>query len=447
MATILETMTPADKMKAAFAGAKKVTEEILKKAEKKIIAGRTQVIFFKAVFAPLIFKLEPKAVEYLPTMATDGRSLLYNPNFVMEQSVEHLKFAILHEVLHCALRHPPRRGFRDPELWNICCDLVVNAILVYEESMAHPNWIILDKKYWKKPDGTSWTVEEIYDELYKKIETAKAQYKLQCPCVQKDLTAQHGAGDGEGKETSGGCAHRDPRGWTDVSWDKGLEEDWKQAVIASDQMARMRGNSPAWLKTLVDDLVEPPVPIEKILQHIIGNIVSNETTWKCPNRRFVSRGQHLPSMIKDRKDGIIAIDTSGSIGDDEAKDFLGIAVRAMQTKGINELRVIQCDAEIKDDTRTKDVTTLKLHIKKTGIRGRGGTAFEPVFEKIEKENPWGVSFMIYLTDLNGSFPTKKARYPVFWITIDKNPVMVQQAKLLGKVYYWDRKGNKVEVLR
>lgn len=439
-----------------------------REAMRKMTSGRAKVVFRKSLYAPLLFRLELKAVPQVPTMCTDGRSLMFNPGFVLELHMGHLMFGILHEVLHCVLHHPARRGSRDPVLWNIACDLLVNAILVFEEKMIPPPGAILDAKYWKKEDGSRWTVDEIYDDLAKDAEGAKKRYVVKHPCVWRDPTTESvgrrkdaseeekSGGNAKDSEDGGAGSSRDrvpvesghedhafsdPRGW-DVPWDKDLEETWKQAAIQMDQMARMRGTVPGWLSKLVEELVEPPVPIERILQFIAGSVASDEVTWKNPNRRFISRGIHLPSTLKDRKDVVFVVDTSGSISDEEIGNFFGIMSRAFRLKGIHTLRVIQCDAQITDDTVCRSWGELRVHVLKTGAKGRRGTSFVPPFEKLRREHAeWRVSCLVYLTDLMGDFPDRKPPYPVYWVSVrrDKAP--------FGRTYYWDRKSNRVEVVR
>ncbi len=428
------------------AGQGKVDAAVVSKGTKRMVAGRTRVVFDRPLYSPMLFKLEFKVAPWLPTMATDGKSLMFNPKFAVDLDLDHLMFAILHETMHCVFRHPARRGTRDAEIWNIAGDISINNILIYEEKLKHPNWVLHDRKY------MGWTTEAIYDELIKDRESSKKKYKVQCPCVQKDPTASSGGGgsqdgdeDGKGSSDGQGGADdpmaRDPRGWADVEWSKDVDEEWKQAAVAAQQYAKMRGTTPGWLNTLIDEIVEPPVPIEAILQHIVGTIQSDETSWKNPNRRFVSRGLHLPTSLKDKKDGVIIIDTSGSVDDETAKDFMGMALRAVRSKGINELRVIQCDTRVVDDVRCKDVSTLKFHIKREGLKGRGGTSFKPPFALLDKDGFGKVSFCIYLTDLEGDFPEKLPRFPMFWISVEEHIAP------FGKTYYWDKAGNKVKPMR
>ena len=468
----------------------KATIEEVEKATKKLVSGRAKVVFFKPLYAPLIFRLVIKAAQWVMTMATDGKSLMFNPKFILELPIEHLKFAILHEILHCVMRHPSRRGNRNPEVWNIATDLLINGILVFQEALEHQTWIVLDRKYFGKgPDGSEWTAEKIYDDLMKDAEGAKKKFKIKCACVQRDPTDKSGAGgqqkdeqdgkgkgegkekgekkdgdqpgggkgegekkdgqgdaDGEGGGEGGGQSddqdYSDPRGWTDVKWDKDTDEEWKQAAIQTEQMARMRGTAPAWLTSLVDELVEPPVPIEKLLQHLVGSHISQETTWRSPNRRFISSDIILPSTMRDKKDIVMIFDTSGSIADAEGRKFMGLAQRAMRSKGINEMRLIQCDMAITDDARIKDVSTYKLHIKRQGFKGRGGTSFRPPFDLLKQEKAiWNTACIMYLTDLCGDFPEWRPNCPVFWFTTTPNTKAP-----FGKTFHWDIATDRLTVV-
>ena len=63
------------------------------------------------------------------TMATDGRSVWFNPDWCERHGVEKTMGVIAHEVLHVVNRHHLRRGERDAELWNVAADLLINRLL------------------------------------------------------------------------------------------------------------------------------------------------------------------------------------------------------------------------------------------------------------------------------------------------------------------------------
>jgi predicted metal-dependent peptidase len=284
--------------------------------------------------------------------------------------------------------------------------------------------------------------------LIKDAIQVKIKYTIICPCIQGD-PSKKGTGQGDDDKTKTGDPndahdHQDGKGEgdkQDSEWSKELDEAWKQAVIVSEQMARMRGNVPGWLTSLVQEIVEPHVPLDKILLQYVGTIVSDETTWRYPNRRFIQRNLYLPSRLANKRDGIVIIDTSGSITDEDANDFLGIVLKVTRSKGINEIRLIQNDTLITDDTRIKNASQFKSHIRETGVRGRGGTSFVAVFETLEKEKIWNAAFILVLTDLEAEFPNKTPRCPTIWVSIK------EQKAPFGTTIFWDRKTRKIKVIR
>ena len=56
------------------------------------------------------------------------KEIYINPNARLEE--KEWRFVLAHELLHAALRHDLRCGDRDPYLWNIACDYVINGWLV-----------------------------------------------------------------------------------------------------------------------------------------------------------------------------------------------------------------------------------------------------------------------------------------------------------------------------
>ena len=94
----------------------------------------------------------------VPTMATDGRRIVFNPAFVDGLKPAELEATLAHEVMHCALGHHCRRGERDPRLWNEAADLAINPILV-GNGFTLPAGALID------PAFSDLSAEEIYARL------------------------------------------------------------------------------------------------------------------------------------------------------------------------------------------------------------------------------------------------------------------------------------------
>ena len=56
-------------------------------------------------FGSLLFRFGSKAIAAIATMATDGVSLFYNPEFVETLNAANLAGVLAHEVMHPALHH------------------------------------------------------------------------------------------------------------------------------------------------------------------------------------------------------------------------------------------------------------------------------------------------------------------------------------------------------
>ena len=83
---------------------------------------------------PLIFSLmypvDHVCTMNIPTAATDGKRYYWNPKFVLKHSAKGLRIICGHEAWHAIYMHPSRRGSRNPKLWNIAVDYIVNGTVM-----------------------------------------------------------------------------------------------------------------------------------------------------------------------------------------------------------------------------------------------------------------------------------------------------------------------------
>jgi hypothetical protein len=107
-------------------------------------------------------------------MATNGRVIVYNPEFVEGLTAAELEAVVAHETLHCGLGHHCRRAARDPELWNEAADLAINPILVANK-FTLPAGVLLDPAY------QDLSAEEIYARRQRTSESGSFQAPNQQP--------------------------------------------------------------------------------------------------------------------------------------------------------------------------------------------------------------------------------------------------------------------------
>ena len=126
----------------------------------KLTRARVQLLLGQPFFGTLSLRLK-LIPGSLPTMATDGSRIVYNPAFVDELNPAELEGTLAHEVLHCALAHQCRRGQRDPELWNVAADFAINPILI-GNGFVLPAGALID------PAFNNLSAEEIYARLLRR---------------------------------------------------------------------------------------------------------------------------------------------------------------------------------------------------------------------------------------------------------------------------------------
>ena len=73
-----------------------------------------------------------KRVLYEGSLATDGKSLYYDPGFVLKMYKESREESVrlyLHMILHCVFQHPFVGLTVNERLWNLACDMAVECTI------------------------------------------------------------------------------------------------------------------------------------------------------------------------------------------------------------------------------------------------------------------------------------------------------------------------------
>lgn len=71
-----------------------------------------------------------EASDWCQTAATDGRHFYYCTDFINKLDDDELVFLFGHEVGHCVYNHMGRRGDRQPQVWNMAGDYLINDMLI-----------------------------------------------------------------------------------------------------------------------------------------------------------------------------------------------------------------------------------------------------------------------------------------------------------------------------
>jgi predicted metal-dependent peptidase len=357
-----------------------------KEADKKIAKARVAMIFDTPFFGYLALNLEPIEDNAMQTktMATDGKHLFYDHDFVMNMSLEQLEAVIAHEVGHVILWHIPRMHGRDPEKWNYACDYSDND-LIRRDFTLPPGCLIPDK------DLEGKSAEFNYNHIPDPPKNGKGRFD------------DHGKwgdwgkdqGDGQGKDGT-----------------DNLEAGWREKVAQAATAARMKGKLPSHIGELVDGILQPKLTWQALLRDMVTSGAKSDFRLSPPNKKHLYRGFVLPSITGEEIKVGIGIDTSGSISSEELKIFLS------EVKGIcdqyenHTIFLWAADTEIHDEYEIHEFDDLPK-----SFHGRGGTDFRAVCAVADTKD---ISCLIFFTDLCGEFPDKPPRTPVIWVSVDTN---------------------------
>ena len=189
---------------------------------------------------------------------------------------------------------------------------------------------------------------------------------------------------------------------TDQETKDALEDLADQARMAWHSSAISKGNIPGGLAQFLDEIFKVEIPWNEILEGAIMYTVQNrqDSTWTWPNECYRAIGLHLPGEYEETAPDTLlaAIDSSGSIGDDDLKTFVGILCNSVQY--FDKLVVLVHDVKVQQEIDMGDHPNEEVvytQLKK--IMGRGGTSHGPVLKRIgELEEECRLSCIIFLTD-------------------------------------------------
>ena len=100
--------------------------------------ARSSLLIMQPFFGTLCLRLGAEFTEDIETAATNGEKLLINPKFFLKQTAEQRVGLLAHEVMHCVYMHVLRLNERDPFLWNVAGDYVINLVAVSYTHLTLP---------------------------------------------------------------------------------------------------------------------------------------------------------------------------------------------------------------------------------------------------------------------------------------------------------------------
>ncbi|UUU26093.1 vWA domain-containing protein [Streptomyces sp. DSM 40750] len=276
---------------------------------------------------------------------------------------EEWRFILAHEMLHAALRHGDRCGTRDPYLFNIAADYVINDWLREMQVGTMPDGLLYDAAL------AGLSAEEVYDRI---VGDLRRMRRLSTP-----------RGKGAGDILGGPLGS--PRDYVD------LDEFYRRGLARGFDLheRQERGLLPAGLVEEIRALSHPPLPWDAQLARWFDEFVPSPQaarTYARPSRRqsatpdIPRAGRYFPPEEIARCTFGVVLDTSGSMDRALLGKALGAIASYAAARDVPAARVVFCDAA-PHDAGFLPVTEIAGRVR---VHGRGGTVLQPGIDLLHR---------------------------------------------------------------
>lgn len=358
--------------------------------------------------------------DSLRSTATDGISFFFPPEQILRvfrSNPLFLNRAVLHSVFHCIFRHLWIRGSRDPDLWNLSCDIAVE-------------WIIdsFEKKSVKR--ALSGIRTNIYNDFrqYKIPITAANIYRYLLPDIADNpdrlnqLMMEFFTDDHRfwpKKPSTSPSAVKAGQSWDKISrrmeQELNLRGDDSASGIDAMKTQIKEGKSRRSYK----DFLRKFTVLKEELHCDYDEFDLNYYSYGLRLYKNMPLIEPLESReVTKISEFVIVIDTSYSTNGPLVQKFLEETFQIIQERDSffhkSQIRIIQCDNQVHSDTIIKEQRYIPKLPHNFELIGGGGTDFRPAFSYINKllengefQNLKGV---LYFTDGKGIYPAKRPSY-------------------------------------
>lgn len=121
-------------------------------------------------FGSVVASIDYKENMGIPTAGTDGKTIYYNPEYLEGLGRDEQTFIFAHEVCHIAFNHILRSEGKDPELWNIATDGVINQFLKKDGLKLAPGGVDM-------AEAINYDAEQLYEKLLQEKQQKQQQQK------------------------------------------------------------------------------------------------------------------------------------------------------------------------------------------------------------------------------------------------------------------------------
>lgn len=379
----------------------------------RLTEARSMLLKKYPFFGNMVMNLSFGIDEGCGTAYTDMKHIVFDPGFIDRLNNTELEFILMHEVMHCVLKHPMRGRGLIPNLYNIACDIVVNSNIL--EYMELSDFVIDGQHVMhltpSDKEGRCFTAEEVYTELLSSADQVIMVFDREGNVDAKRI------GDMDTLDSHGN--------WNSLEVDSSLSDIWdKRIADYGSKYGYSLVKIPQSIRTILEEKEkETEINWKEVLRRFVDSYIDiSDYSYSPPDRRFSDLDFFLPGEntyqeLYGTQDIWFCIDTSGSISAEEL------------TRLYNELKNVieQCPGtngmlSFFDTSITKPVSfSESKDFENIQPTGGGGTNFNVIFKYMYKNMLSHLpKAIVILTDgYAPDVPQEKALgVPVMWILIN-----------------------------
>ncbi len=380
------------------------------------------------------------------TVATDGKNVYVDPNYFESLSENERIFTIAHEIMHIKFMHMFRLKDkdgkkRDPDLWNIATDAIINANL-------ERDGFTIKEGYVNMPEALNYSAEELYQKLLEEKEKKQKEQQNEQKQEQEDeKNSNKGKSDKDENQNSNEekLQGDDHSLWEDAfkqqnskekeqkdkQSQKQEENDEQQIDMNFDERGEFEDNRKEKREKFKSRREKTQKDLRNVKEEMTksGNIGESKEAidWKVLLRREVEKTETIWSQrrsiaennfayrleendLEDEAETEVMIDVSGSVDENMVKGFL------RQLKPLLKESKLQVGCFDTKFYGFKNIQTLK-DINNFSIPGGGGTDLDLPVRSFSKKREIN---KIIFTDGYGYMPKEDLKKEnVIWLVYGK----------------------------
>jgi predicted metal-dependent peptidase len=336
-------------------------------------------------YSSFLSMLNVRISREIPTAATDGLKIMFNPDFIDQITRKQLLGLTLHEVEHVVNGHCDYNVFK--AMPDYCHDTM---------NIAQDHYInlrLLERGFELPPEG-------YHDPQFKGMSSMEIYHKLLKqgkPRPDPDLMD----------------VLMPPEGMSAEEHAERVMNNIIKAVIVAEQ-SNDAGSVPGHLQQDLQDILSPKLPWQTILAQYLTEYAAEDYSLRRPNRRFMP-DWYLPILHGEGLGNLFMYcDVSGSMSVEDVSEIWSEYTYIIDTMNPISTHIMTGDTRIILD-KTYDQGDF---VPEFEYSGGGGTIFEPIMDAIREEQP---IFALLFTDGYFSMPDMEGiNTDIFWI-IKGNP--------------------------